>query len=218
MVEQQGVPEPMWALNKIKIVENNEPLVDLRTFCPKVTTEEKSEGNYPYLRKTVAEMLNKAADKIEAPFHLHIYSAFRSFEYQKEIWYRQYEKVKAQHPEWPENILKRTVNRYLAPIDQPAPPGHCTGAAVDVLLQKPDGSFVDLVPPLENWEPGHTWSLNVEPEVRKLRMMMVEAMLSVGFSNCRDEYWHYSWGDSGWAVRIGGITECPYGIVRPPYL
>jgi D-alanyl-D-alanine dipeptidase len=40
-------------------------------------------------------------------------------------------------------------------------------------------------------------------------------MLDVGFSNCRDEYWHYSFGDSAWAVRIGA-SECPYGLALPP--
>jgi hypothetical protein len=46
-------------------------------------------------------------------------------------------------------------------------------------------------------------------------MVMVEAMLNAGFSNCRDEYWHYSWGDSAWAVRTGEKT-CPYGWIDPP--
>ena len=43
----------------------------------------------------------------------------------------------------------------------------------------------------------------------------VQAMLGAGFSNCRDEWWHYSWGDAGWAVRMGE-TECCYGLVDLP--
>jgi D-alanyl-D-alanine dipeptidase len=46
-------------------------------------------------------------------------------------------------------------------------------------------------------------------------MLMVQAMLGAGFSNCRDEYWHYSYGDSAWAVRVGS-RECSYGLVKPP--
>jgi D-alanyl-D-alanine dipeptidase len=38
-------------------------------------------------------------------------------------------------------------------------------------------------------------------------------MLGVGFSNCRDEWWHYSYGDAGWAVRLG-YSECIYGLAR----
>jgi D-alanyl-D-alanine dipeptidase len=44
-------------------------------------------------------------------------------------------------------------------------------------------------------------------------MILVETMLSVGFSNCRDEWWHYSYGDAGWAVRMG-LDSCVYGLAR----
>jgi D-alanyl-D-alanine dipeptidase len=40
-------------------------------------------------------------------------------------------------------------------------------------------------------------------------------MLSVGFSNCEDEYWHYSFGDAAWAVRTGA-DHCVYGLIEPP--
>ena len=44
-------------------------------------------------------------------------------------------------------------------------------------------------------------------------MLLVETMLEVGFSNCRDEWWHYSYGDAGWAVRLG-YPSCIYGQVE----
>jgi zinc D-Ala-D-Ala dipeptidase len=34
-------------------------------------------------------------------------------------------------------------------------------------------------------------------------------------SNCRDEYWHWSYGDSAWAVRVGAVEAC-YGLIEPP--
>lgn len=42
--------------------------------------------------------------------------------------------------------------------------------------------------------------------------MLHDAMVTVGFSNCRDEWWHYSYGDAGWAVRVGE-AQCFYGKV-----
>ncbi len=42
---------------------------------------------------------------------------------------------------------------------------------------------------------------------------MVEAMLGAGFSNCRDEWWHYSYGDAGWAVRLQE-ESCFYGLAE----
>jgi len=47
------------------------------------------------------------------------------------------------------------------------------------------------------------------------RTILVETMLEVDFSNCRDEWWQYSWGDAGWAVRMSE-TECFYGSRSRP--
>ncbi|MDP3993192.1 MAG: M15 family metallopeptidase [bacterium] len=214
-----GVPEPMSALNKVKILENHEPLVDIRIACPLLTFPTdagKADGMSPFLRQTVAEMLNVASERILKEYRLHAISAWRSSERQKEIWWSHYNRHKDQHPDWPEHSLRRAVNRYAAPVSHPAPPGHCTGGAVDVVLQKLDGSFVDLVPPdLSDWSLGHTWTNRVDPAIKATRMMLLETMSGVGFSNVRDEYWHYSYGDSGWAVRVGE-KECPYGVANLP--
>lgn len=42
---------------------------------------------------------------------------------------------------------------------------------------------------------------------------MFDAMTDAGFSNCRDEWWHYSYGDAGWAVRLEK-PACFYGLVQ----
>jgi D-alanyl-D-alanine dipeptidase len=47
------------------------------------------------------------------------------------------------------------------------------------------------------------------------RDLLVNAMLGAGFSNCRDEWWHYSYGDAGWAVRANR-DRCFYGLVHLP--
>ena len=86
---------------------------------------------------------------------------------------------------------------------------------MDVGLLGPDGNALDMTAPTEGWQAAYTWSDKIGPEAKHNRMLMVEAMLGAGFSNCRDEYWHYSWGDSAWAVRVGE-TECPYGWAYPP--
>lgn len=40
-------------------------------------------------------------------------------------------------------------------------------------------------------------------------------MHNAGFSNCRDEYWHWSYGDSAWSVRAGA-SDAIYGLIEPP--
>ena len=212
----KGTPEPQAALDKVKIKENRDSLVDLRDIPRLTFRTTPGHETIPLLRAPVAEMLSQAVIKIPLNYNLHVVSALRDIKHQEELWVLHYKKVKDLHPDWPHSLIRREVNKYIAPIDHPAPPGHCTGAAVDVVLQKHDGSFVDLVPPdIANWELAHTWTDKIDPETKKLRMLLVDAMLSVGFANCRDEYWHYSYGDSGWAVRTGK-SECCYGIIKIP--
>jgi hypothetical protein len=47
------------------------------------------------------------------------------------------------------------------------------------------------------------------------RDLIIGALLGVGFSNCRDEWWHWSYGDSAWSVRTG-CAVAVYGLIAPP--
>jgi len=107
------------------------------------------------------------------------------------------------------------TNRFFAPVDQKAPPGHCTGGAVDVQLLGPGGKPLDVTSPFTGWQAAPTWIEGLTPEAKRNRMILVEAMLGAGFSNCRDEFWHYSYGDAAWAVRVGA-DYCIYGLAELP--
>ena len=213
-----GSPEPIAALNRIPITEyalplsEREPLVDIRAACPNVVL---SEHVCPYLRVRVAEMLNRAQDSLPSGYRLKVGTALRTLSMQRSGWDGAFKRHQEAHPDWPLSALRRATNKYHAPYDQKAPPGHCTGAATDVGLLDPDGVALDMIAPTEGWQAAATWSEKIGPEAKRSRMLMVEAMLGAGFSNCRDEYWHYSWGDSAWAVRHGE-KECPYGWAHPP--
>ncbi len=213
-----GSPEPIAALNRVRILENElslpqrEPLVNVVTYCRAVVPGPRL---CPYLRVTVADMLNQAAKSLPDGYKLHAHTCLRTLAMQKRGWDGYYAKQKLLHPEWPLCSLRRAVNQYYAPYDQPAPPGHCTGGAVDVSIHDSDGNALDVISPTTGWEAAYTWSEQISNEARTNRMLMVHAMLNAGFSNCRDEYWHYSYGDSAWAVRMGK-TECPYGWAHPP--
>lgn len=214
----RGSPEPIAALNRVHITEyahpwsEREPLVDVRLFCPEVSFV---ESLCPYLRRTVAEMLNRAQAVLPPGYRLRAGTCLRTLTMQKGGWDGYFKRMRAEHPEWPLSALRRAVNKYFAPYDQKAPPGHTTGGAVDVGLLDPQNNALDMTAPTKGWEGAYTWSDKIGPEAKANRMRMVEAMLEAGFSNCRDEFWHYSWGDSAWAVRVGE-TECPYGWAHPP--
>lgn len=207
-----GSPEPFAALNRVSIHDTGETLVDLRTACPEV---ECSPGCLPYLRRTVAAMLNRAADALPSGYRFRAGSALRTLEMQSEMYWRHYNKLAEEKPHLPASALRRITNKYFAAPDYPAPPGHTTGGAVDVALLLPGGEKADVTSPTEGWEAAYTWSDKIGAEAKANRMIIIGALSGAGLSNCRDEWWHWSYGDSAWAVRVGAKVAV-YGRIEPP--
>ena len=77
------------------------------------------------------------------------------------------------------------------------------------------GRLLDLVSPFEGWAAAPTWRAGLTVRAARNRALLVNTMLAVGYSNCQDEYWHYSYGDAAWAVRTGH-PFCFYDLVAPP--
>ena len=207
----KGRPEPIRLLNLIDENENGEPLADLREECPNIQI--LRETVIPYLRKTVCQMLHEASRALPAGYYLGVIDAWRPFERQQRIYDFIWNCAKVAFPERDDTALRRTVCRWVAPTNQKAPPGHCTGAAVDVFLVDANGEEYDVHSPYGRFGAAPTYSLGLTEEADKNRKMLIEAMLGAGFSNCRDEWWHYSWGDAGWAVRMQE-TQCYYGLFK----
>lgn len=209
----KGHPEPIAALNRIKERENHEPLVDIRQAAPSVKILRPQV--IPYVRETVADMCEAAARRLPSGRYLGLVEGWRPIERQQRIYDFLWASAREAYPERSHGSLRRTVCRWVAPTNQKAPPGHCTGAAVDVWLIDENREAVDVTSPYERFHAAPTYALGLSEAAQRNRDMLVEAMLGVGFSNCRDEWWHYSYGDAGWAVRLG-FTECPYGLVTLP--
>lgn len=208
----KGSPEPIRLLNRIREEESGEPLVDLREYAP--TAQIHRATVIPYLRKSVAQMLEEAAIRLgHEGFRLGVVDAWRPLERQQRIYDFMMRHAIEAFPERDHAALRRTVCRWVAPTDQKAPPGHCTGAAVDVWLLGPDGEPADVSSPFDRFKAARTYVLGLTPEAHRNRTLLVETMLQVGFSNCRDEWWHYSYGDAGWAVRLG-FSSCVYGLAH----
>lgn len=207
----KGRPEPIRALNKIKELENGEPLVPILEYAPSVRLSRPQV--IPYVRKTVAEMCERAARSLPEGMHLGLVEGWRPLERQQGIYDFMWASARDAFPHRDIAALRRTVCRWVAPTDQKAPPGHCTGAAVDVWLLDEKGEQVDVTSPHDRFKAARTYTLGLSKEAHHHRMILVDAMLGAGFSNCRDEWWHYSYGDAGWAVRFG-LDECIYGLAK----
>lgn len=207
----KGRPEPIASLDRIRERENGEALVDVRLAAPSLMLIRPQV--IPYVRKRVAEMCEEASRKLPIGVHLGLVEGWRPIERQQRIYDFVWKSAEAAYPNRDHRSLRRTVCRWVAPTDRKAPPGHCTGGAVDVWLVDDAGEPLDVSSPFDRHGSAPTYTIGLTEEAFENRMILVEAMLSVGFSNCRDEWWHYSHGDAGWAVR-SGETQCFYGLAR----
>lgn len=206
----KGRPEPIRALNKVTERENGEPLVALAERAPDVVMLRPSV--IPYLRLAVATKLQAAARSLPDGFKLGVIDAWRPFVRQQRIYEFLWNCMEEARPNLSHATKRRLVCRFVAPTDQKAPPGHCTGAAVDVNLLDSNGEPVDVSSPYERFRGAPTYVYGLTPSAQTNRDILVTTMLNQGFSNCRDEWWHYSYGDAGWAVRMD-LKECVYGRI-----
>jgi len=199
-------------LDAIAIRENHEPVVDLRVACPHLIIQPlSSKKNSLRARKSVAARLNTAQEFLQhhAPGHqIIVVDALRDLSQQK-LWHNGAKAFfRLRHPFWPNELVREAANKYVAAPDCLAPPPHSTGGAVDVRLADSQRKPVNMGPRAPaacrmDYE-------KLSRAQRHNRDLLRAAMEAAGFSNYEEEWWHWSYGDSGWALRAGKPFAC-YG-------
>lgn len=227
--------EPLIELNRVPIKECGEPLVCLNFACPGVLIAKSKVGRpgvfeysplghwfkHVFVRKTIAEMLNKAQSYLPPGYYLLIRWGYRSLPLQRRAYRRVFERTKKAHPDWPFNLLRRATNRYVHPPDAKTPPPHSTGAAVDLTIAGPDHKALDMMSPFKLTKEGFwpepaafaTACEKISNDAKRNRQILIKALTKVGLTNYPSEWWHWSYGDSGWAWR-SGKSQAIYGAVR----
>jgi D-alanyl-D-alanine dipeptidase len=195
----------------IPIEDNHEALVDMRTMCPGIlvdimecvakhggkVTEEAS-----FVRRFVADMLNKAQATLPKGFKLAVGCGYRSPKLQKSLYDAHYKIIQKENPEWNEQEVKKETDKWIAPLE--IVPPHCTGGAVDLSIINAENTYLNMGTPLDVFNektisdhPGLT------QEQKKNRDMLFKAMNSAGFINYPLEWWHWTYGDRYWAAVLG---------------
>jgi len=213
-MRQPGTPrEPgISRLCRVPTIECGESLVDLRDLCPEL----EITACPTFARAAIARMLNQAQAALPAGHRLRVSTALRTLQQQSDGYWGHFKRLKEKHPEWPLAILRREANKFWHPPDTRAVPGHCTGGAVDVTILGPDGEPLDMTSPRrEGRDTTPTYSAELAEAARLNRELLIRVMTEAGFSNCYDEWWHWSYGDAGWACRLG-LPHAVYGMVSDP--
>jgi D-alanyl-D-alanine dipeptidase len=213
-----SIAEPVTDLRRIPIREVGDPLVNFLEFCPGLL---QAVPRYEYRRETlvrrgVAERLNVAIAALPEGYRLAIIEGWRPPYIQRRMhataWYR----FREMHPDWSDTRLLRFVNALCAPMNPRVPPPHTTGAAIDVELHAPDGTVCDLMAPHARREFRYFKFApeGLNEDASRNRAILKNALAAGGITNYPSEYWHYSYGDQGWAYR-GGHEAAIYGPITP---
>jgi len=217
MTRPPSPAEPVTELRKVKIVECGEPLVDFLARCPELIPVQPvfAYTRASLVRESVAKKLERAVSLLRNGYRLGVLEGWRPKYIQRRMWLTSWLRFKKLHPEWSDHTLKRVVNRYVAPPDSVVPPPHSTGGAVDVFLVDAQGRRLDHSSPYEPFDP-KAYALenpNLTPEARRNRSMLRDVLLEAGLTNYPSEWWHWSYGDQGWAYRANDGRSAIYARI-----
>ena len=201
--------EPLRSLERIKIVDNGESLIALKKVCPAILIDlepsrVKRERTL-FARKSVARMLSQAYEQLPEGITFKVRDAWRPQEVQARYYNQALNRMKRTHRSWSNAQVRRELNKWISPPDAKTPPWHTTGGAIDLTLCNAKGRSLPMQSRAETLPP------HIQRNRRKLRIIMGDA----SFTNYEFEWWHFSYGDTGWALRSGRKTAL-YGAVESP--
>ncbi len=217
--EKISAAEPVTALRHVKIVDNGERLVNFLEMCPGLLLD-RARFNYrreTLLRQSVAEKLCAANRNLPKGYRLAIVEGWRAPHIQQRMYRFVWERFQKEHPDWSDTQLRRTVNKFSAPLNTRVPPPHTTGAAIDLMLADQDGNACDHNSPFDAFDP-HCAAFDapgLSDAARKTRDILAAALVPTGITNYPSEFWHWTYGDQGWAYR-GRHAHALYAAITPP--
>jgi D-alanyl-D-alanine dipeptidase len=222
VAQQLEIPgEEQDELDAVRIRDNGEPLVDFCGLSPRLRlAPQHPVFDFPrvhLVRQSVACMLVRAAESLPAGLQLHVVEGFRSLQVQRAMWRHALEAARTRLGETDISILEREAGRYAAPPDAITPPPHTTGGAVDVEIADADGNRLDFFSPYEITDHAHARAdaAGLSDEAQQNRAMLKRILEPTGLTQYVDEWWHWSYGDNGWALRTGA-QHALYGKIELP--
>lgn len=201
-------------LDAVEIFDNGEPLVDFLGLSSRlVLASQHPVFEFPrvhLLRKSVAEKLCEAAENLPAGLTFHIIEGYRPIEVQRAMFEHAMQEARKRFPNWSNEKLAIEAGRYSAPPDAITPPPHTTGAAFDITIVDENGEELDFISPFEllDVRGAAMNARGLSETAQKNRALLLRVLVAQGLTNYVDEWWHWSYGDNGWALR----TNAPFAI------
>ncbi len=210
-------------LDAVAIEECGEPLVDFLALAPNpklLLAPQHPVFDFPrvhLLRERVAHMILEAALALPDGLRLQIVEGYRPIEVQRAHFKHSLGEARKRMPNASEEEILVEAGRYSAPPDAPTPPPHTTGGAVDLEIVDESGERIDFFSPLtlEDMRGARMDSDAISQTAKDNRALLRSVLEPTGLTSYVDEWWHWSFGDNGWALRVGAPCAL-YGSVELP--
>jgi D-alanyl-D-alanine dipeptidase len=196
-------------LDNVTIIDNGEPLVDFLAMCPSLRfAPQHPVFDFPrvhLVRESVARMLCEAAAALPGGLYLQIVEGYRPIQVQRAMFQHALQQARILHPAWSDERIAVQAGRYSAPPEAKAPPPHITGGAIDLEIVDEQNRRLDFSSPYEltDWHQAAPDAPGLTATARANRKLLREVLEPTGLTNYVDEWWHWSYGDNGWALRVG---------------
>lgn len=156
------------------------------------------------IRKSVLKMLIEAQTHLPEDWIIVLKAGYRPLEVQKSLFKQFIQKAQADNPNWDKSEARKHASLYVSDPDDHCPP-HTTGGAVDVdILNITTGKYVDMGTTVnEDNHKSFLFNDDISQEQHNNRLVLLSAMLRVGFAPLATEWWHYQYGESLWAAFYG---------------
>jgi len=203
---------PVLALSTV--IENHEPLIDLRVLdTEKSLLFHKSIPN-TLIRAGFAQKILSIAQRAKAQgYLLEIYELYRSIRKQAREFFDIEHAFRVLHPEASEDEIYSKTTQYIA--DPFMIPPHCTGGAIDVILRDIQTlEAIDMGAPINTaHEISHIIYEDLTCTQKANRQILLQLFLEVGCAPLPTEWWHFSFGERYWAAFYQ--TQAQYGMIQP---
>ena len=211
----QACTFPKMDLKRIKLLE--QPTV-------KITRASEEDGfflnarinNDFRFRAEVYERLKKGQAHLPQGLAFMLYEAYRPLSRQIAMWKAVQEEMQRKHPDLPPKEFDALCETFIANPYDGIGSGHQTACAIDITLCTQAGEELDMGTPIHGFS-ALTWTAaeGLSGSVVANRKILKDAMEAEGFLNYPAEWWHYSYGDHGWAW-LAGKSEAFYAPLDLP--
>jgi len=232
-----SVPIPNQQLGNWKIIpinECDEPLIALSPLRKRLGIEiepvyfrQEVPGAIPesFVRESLVSKLERAKMLLPKGFNFIVWDAWRPLSAQQALFDKFKYQILSENPDIDnDDLLKRTSVYVSLPSADPLKPSpHNTGGAIDLTIADRNGDLLEMGTDFDDFtnkakttffEQDDVGLTEKERIYRENRRLLFSVMVSAGFTNYPEEWWHFDYGDQFWAS-ISNSQNALYSTIEP---